>query len=111
MAAQEGRTPCHLHSCHGTAGYDHSHLFAPVRHPPLSRDAWHLEKSPPPYAVLARGDASPLPWAEDRGRTYPLDPSACHSLALASSAQSRLLGCPSAGHVVCRGSPADLATA
>src|SRR4030095_2325496 len=100
MVAQEDLTLCRSHSCHGTAGYGHRHLFAPVRHRPLSWDAWHLEKSPPPSAVLARGDASPLPGAEDLGRTGPLDPSSRHGLALTSSAPSSVLGCPSAGGMV-----------
>src|SRR5262249_24473709 len=70
-----------------------------------------VEKSPSPPALLARGDASPLPGAENRSRTGPLDAGLDHRLALAPRTQSGVLGCPCAGGVEGRGSLADLATA
>src|SRR6266446_4169460 len=48
------------HPFYGAASYGHGHLFALVRHDPVSRDAGHVEKSPPPRALLARGHAGPL---------------------------------------------------
>ena len=44
----------HAHPFYGAVCYlDFYHLFAPVCHDALSRDAWHLERSSPAYPVLA----------------------------------------------------------
>src|SRR5215471_18122489 len=72
-----------LHSYHGAAGYGPNYRFASIHHGPLSGDARQVEKSPSPPALLARGDASPLPGAENRRRTGPLDAGLEHRLALA----------------------------
>src|SRR5712692_642212 len=44
IGPQECPTPGHLHPLHGAVCYDHGHLFAPVCHDPVSRDARYLEK-------------------------------------------------------------------
>jgi len=56
------------HPLHGAVCYDFHHLFAPVCHDALSRNAWHLERSSPAYPVLAGVYASPLPGTENLGR-------------------------------------------
>ena len=99
------------HSCHGAAVYGHNHLFAVVHHMPVARHARRVERASPSHPLLAHRHASPVSRAENRGRIGPLDTGLDHCLALAPRAQSRVLGYPSAGGVVSRGNPADLATA
>src|SRR5215467_3518271 len=111
MTSQTQRISGALYCFHGAASHGPNYLFAPVRHCPLSWDARHVEKSPSPHALLARGHASPVPRAENLGRACPLDAGLDHRLALAPRAQGDLLGCPSAGGMVGRGSAADLAPA
>src|SRR6266567_4296904 len=72
------------HPFYGAASYGHGHLFAPVRHDPVSRDAWQVEKSPPPRALLARGHAGPFPRAANLGRPRPLAPRRDHGGALSA---------------------------
>ena len=91
-------------------GYDCGHLFASVRHHLVSRYARRLAPSSPSCALLAHCHASAVSRAENVGRTRPLDAWLDHRLALAPRAQGGLLGCPSAGRMVGRGSVADLAT-
>jgi hypothetical protein len=81
----------HSHPVHGAVCYDHSHLFAPVGHGSLSRDAGHLERSPPSHPVLAGGQASPLPGAENLGRTCALAPGLAHGVAVPPPAEGELL--------------------
>src|SRR5919112_3821512 len=102
MAAQECLILCSPLLWRCLYGYDH--LFAPIRYDPVSRHAWHVEKSPPPRTLLARGHAGPVPRAENPGRPCPLDPHFDDGLALSARAQSGLLGCPSAGGMVGTGS-------
>src|SRR5215470_19205147 len=104
MTTQKCRIPGYPHSLHGAAGYGHSHLFAPVCHDPVSRDAWHLEKPSSPPPLLAGLHASPVPRAENLGRACPLDSGLDHGLALSPRAQGGLLEYPSAGGVVGAGS-------
>src|SRR5438093_5994065 len=92
-------------------GYDCDYLFAPVRHSPFSWYARCLETSSSSCALLAYCHASAVSRAENLGRARPLDAGLDHRLALTPRAQGGLLGYPSAGNVVGRGSPADLATA
>src|SRR4029078_11840775 len=94
----------------GAACSDHGHLFAPVRHDPVSRDAGCLEKSASPHAVLADFHAGPLSRAQNLGRTRSLDPGLDHRMALPLPGESNVLECPSARGVVGAGSPAHLAT-
>src|SRR5215813_7578546 len=110
MPSQTQRNSGAPPSCYGAASYGHSYLLAPVRHPAVSRQARHVEKSSPAPPVVAHRDASPGSGAEDLGGTGPLDTSLDHRLALAPRAQSGVLGYPGAGRVVGRGSAADLAT-
>src|SRR5438445_8674418 len=101
----------HSHPLHSVVCDDHGHLFAPVCHHPVSRDARYLEKPASPHPVLAGVYASPVPRAENLGRTRPLDTSPDHGLALSSSAQGELLEYPCAGGMVGPGGPEHLATA
>src|SRR5688572_30842268 len=91
MAAQGSLTPCHPYSCHETAGYSPSYLFASVHRCPLSWAARYVEKSLSPHALLARSHASPLSGAENLGRTGPLDASPSHGVVLSACAQGDLL--------------------
>src|SRR5207253_7833566 len=59
----------HSHPLHSVVCDDHGHLFAPVCHHPVSRDARYLEKPASPHPVLAGVYASPVPRAENLGRT------------------------------------------
>src|SRR5215472_14529737 len=111
MTPQTRRISGAPHSLHGAACYAHHHLCAPVRHGPVSRDAWHVEKSASPRPLLAGLHTGPLPRAENLGRTRPLDASPGHGVALAPSAEGRLLEYPSAGGMVGPGSLQHLATA
>src|SRR2546428_13776412 len=78
IGPQECPTHGHSHPLHGAVCYDHGHLFAPFGHAPVSRDARHLEKPSSPHPVLAGVHASPVPRAENLGRTRPLDASPGH---------------------------------
>src|SRR5690349_6290525 len=104
IGSQECSTHGHSPSLPGAVCYDHGDLLAPVRHGPASWDAWHVERPSSPYPVLAGVHASPLSRAENTGRACPLDSGLAHGLALSPHAQSSLLGYPSAGGVVGRGS-------
>src|SRR5215831_4654472 len=99
------------HSFHGAVCYDHGHLFAPICHDPVSRDAGYLEESSSPHLVLAGVHTSPIPKTENLGRTRPLDTSPGHGVALSPSAQGCLLGYPTTGGVMGPGSAEHLATA
>src|SRR5499425_1827467 len=99
----------HSHPLHGAVCDDHHHVFAPVCHDALSRNAWCLERSPPSPPVLAGVHASPLPRAENLGRTGALDPSIDHGVAVPPPVEGELLEYPCAGDMVGRGSPAYLA--
>src|SRR5215831_9442527 len=83
MPSQTQRNSGAPPSCYGAASYGHSYLLAPVRHPAVSRQARHVEKSSPAPPVVAHRDASPGSGAEDLGGTGPLDTSLDHRLALA----------------------------
>src|SRR5262245_8128627 len=111
MATQECVISCLPHRFLGAACYGYGHLFAPVRHDPVSRDARHLEKSAPPRSVLAGLHASPVPRAQNLGRTRPLDTGLDHGLALAPRPQGGLLEYPSTARVVGSGRLQYLATA
>src|SRR5215467_11353233 len=80
--------------------HDPGHLFAPFCHDLVSRHARPLEKPASLHPVLAGLHASPVPRAENPGRTGPLDASPSHGVALSPYAQGDLLGRPSADGVV-----------
>src|SRR5262245_27056446 len=111
IGPQECPTPGHLHPLPKAVGYDPGHLFAPFCHDLVSRHARHLEKPTSLHPVLAGLHASPVPRAENLGRTRSLDTSPSHGVALSPCAQGDLLGRPSADGVVGGGSLADLAPA
>src|SRR5713226_2963582 len=108
---QECPTHGHSHPLHGAVCYDHGHLFAPVRHAAVSRNARYLEKPSSPHLVLACVHASPVSGTENPGRTRPMDASPDHGLALSPSAQGELLRCPYPGGLVGSGSLQHLAAA
>src|SRR5947208_3915700 len=105
IGPQECLTSGPFHPLHGMACYGRGHLLAPVCHHTISRDARYLEKPPSPHPVLAGLHASPVPRAENLGRTRPLDASPGQGVALSPSAEGQLLACPSAGGMVGPGSP------
>src|SRR2546425_161540 len=100
IGPQECPTHGHSHPLHGAVCSDHGHLFAPFCHDPVSRDARHLEKPSSPHPVLAGLHASPLPRAENLGRTLPLDPGGHHRVAFPPLGEGELLACASAAGVV-----------
>src|SRR5215831_11943687 len=92
-------TACLPHLFPGAACYGHGHLFAPVRHAPVSRYARYVERSSSSHPVLVGFRASAVPRAENLGRAGPLDAGLDHRLALSPRAQRGLLEYPSAGGV------------
>src|ERR1041384_441444 len=111
MATQECLLLCHLPLLYGVVCYGYGYLFAPVRHPPGSWYARHLEKPSSPHLVLAGLHAGPLPRAQNFGRTGSLDFCPGHRVALSPLAQGELLACASTGGVVGPGSAQYLAAA
>jgi hypothetical protein len=77
--------------------YGHGHLFAAVRHDPISWDARHLEKPPSPRAGLARLYASAVSRTENVGRTGPLEPGGVHGGAFPPRAEGRPDPAPAQG--------------
>jgi hypothetical protein len=110
IEAQERFTQSHSHPVQRMVGYACGHLFASGHSHLVARYARRLATSSPSCALLADGHASAVARAENGGRTRPLDAGLEHRLALAPRAQGGLLGGPSAGRMVGRGSVADLAT-
>ena len=94
IEAQEPHTHGYFPPLQSMVCDDCHHLRAPLCHDPVSRDARHLEKPSSPHPVLAGLPASPLPRAENLGRTCPLDSGLDHGLALAPRAEGGLLEYP-----------------
>ena len=92
MPSQTQRNSGAPPSGYGAASYGHSSLLAPVRHPAVSRQARHVEKSSPAPPVVAHRDASPGSGAEDLGGTGPLDTSLDHRSGACAAGSKRRTG-------------------
>jgi hypothetical protein len=81
------------HSFGDSPAHDDSlHLSTGFRHGSFSRHAWHLEKPPPAYPLLAHFHAGHSSRTQNFTGHGQVDTGFHHGVALFSAAQSQLLG-------------------